>query len=246
MSEQRFTTPRPVRLEVTAPAGEIAVTNAGGDESVVTLEGSQKLLETMEVELIGDRLVIRPRRRTRFGLFDRWGDSLRVQASVPPGSSVQIVTAASHARLTGHFGGLDMQSASGDVVLSGTIDGDATVKTVSGDVRLPTVAGDLSVRSVSGNVVAESVARSVSVKSVSGHLRVGSLREGNVKVQTVSGDLELGIAAGTNVDVDAGSASGQLTSEIPLAAVSGAESGPTVVIRGNTASGNVRIFRAAA
>ena len=98
---------------------------------------------------------------------------------------------------------------------------------------------------MSGDTRAEAVGRSASVKSVSGDVRIDSLREGQVNVQSVSGDVALGIAIGTSVDVDAATASGDLSSEVPLSGVRDEDAGPTVVIRGNTVSGDVRVFRAA-
>jgi hypothetical protein len=245
MSEQHFTTPRPVRFEVKLPAGDIEVGTVDGDHSTVTLKGSQKLIDATRVELVGDRLVVEYKRKSFMGLLGRFEEPLRVQARIPVRSDVEMVTASGDVTLDGMFRGLDMRSASGDVRISGELEGDARVKSVSGDVRLPHVAGDVAVETVSGDVIAEAVDGSVSVRSVSGDVRVGSLREGNVRVHSVSGDVDLGIAPGTSLDVDAGSASGDLRSEVPLSDTPGDDAGPTVVIRSNTVSGHFRLFRAA-
>jgi hypothetical protein len=245
MSEQHFSTPRPVRLEIKVPGGDVAVETVNGDHSTVRLDGSQKLIDATRVELVGDRLVVEHTRKSFMGLWGRQEASLRVQAWIPGSSSVHVMTASGDVTMNGTFSGLDMSSASGGVLVSGELEGDARVKSVSGDVRLPHVAGDLVVQTVSGDVAAEAVDGSVSMKSVSGDVRVASLREGSVRVQSVSGDVELGIASGTSIDVDAGSASGDLNSELPLSDMPGEDGGPTVVIRSNTVSGSFRVFRAA-
>lgn len=245
MSEQRFPTPHPITLDVKLAKGDLRVASAEGDESTVTLDGSSNLLETVRVELVGERLVIEQRRKSMLGIFDRFDGHLRVSVSVPHYSQVAVMTAAADSALDGTFGGLRVKSASGTLVVSGLIEGDATVETVSGDARLPHITGSLTTRSVSADVSADAVDGSASVKSVSGNVRVGSLREGNATVQSVSGEVDLGIAVGTSIDVDAASASGLLTSDIPLSPAPGNDAGPTVVIRGRTVSGPFRVFRAA-
>jgi hypothetical protein len=242
---QRYTPPPPVRLELKVPVADVDVATVDGDESTVTLEGSPQLINATKVELVGDRLVVAQQRKTFTSFFSRFDGSLHVHAQVPHHSCVELVTASGSASLDGTFDGLELTSSSGDVRVTGELDGDASAKTVSGNVRLSRVVGNVTVRTVSGDLAAESVDGSVSVKSVSGDVRVQSLREGKVTIQNVSGDVALGIAPGTSIDVDAGSASGELSSEVPLSDTPGDDAGPTVVVRGNTVSGNFRVFRAA-
>src|SRR5579862_6481423 len=98
MSEQKFTTPRPIRLEVAVAAGDLRVATIEGDQSTVTLDGSPKLLDETTAELIGDRLVIQQRHRSLLGIFGRSDQSLRITAEVPRQSSVQITTASAETR----------------------------------------------------------------------------------------------------------------------------------------------------
>ena len=158
------------------------------------------------------------------------------------------MSASADMTVDGRLAALEIKTVSGDMRANGEIEGNATVKTVSGDLRVAAIGGDLRVQSVSGDVTARSVGGSVEAKSVSGDVRVESVREGNATATSISGDIEIGVAAGSNVDVDANSVSGELSSEVPLAsdpAAGGVGDGPTVVVRGKTVSGDFRVFRAA-
>ncbi|HVA31422.1 MAG TPA: DUF4097 family beta strand repeat-containing protein [Gaiellaceae bacterium] len=254
MAEHTFHTPAPVELQVRIPTGEIEVETIDGDESSVSVSGNEKLVEQTRVELDGNKLVVELRGRKPLGITISIGDfsfgnggGLVVKARIPHASAARLATAAADMNLRGRYERLDVNSASGDLRLSGEVERDAVLKTVSGDVRIDRVGGDLRVNSVSGDVAVASVGGSIESRTVSGDVRFDVVREGTVTVQSVSGDIELGVAPGTNLDVDAGSVSGDLSSEVPLGSEPhGANAdGPTVVLRGKTVSGDVKVFRAA-
>jgi hypothetical protein len=253
MAEHRFTTLEPVELDVQIPVGDIRVETVDGTESTVTVTGSEKLVEQTAVTLDGNKLTIGHKGKKPFGItisigeFSFGSGGLQIVATIPHYSEAALSTAAADMKLKGRYRSLETKSASGDLTVSGEIEGDATIKTVSGDVRVDQVGGELRVQSVSGDVTVASVGRSIETRSVSGDMRFDRVFEGTVTVQSVSGDIEVGVAAGTNLDVDAGSVSGDLTSEVPLGSDPGVAvaAGPILVVRGKTVSGDFRVFRAA-
>jgi DUF4097 and DUF4098 domain-containing protein YvlB len=250
--EHRFHTPEPLDVEVSIPSGEIVLETSETQESVVVVEGSEKLVEQTQVELHGNRLVVQFRGQKPFGFTIEIGgwsfgsEKLRVHARVPDASAASLASASADMQIDGSLRRLETKTASGDLHMRGPVAGDATVKTVSGDVSLDEVGGDLQVNSVSGDVRVDDVRGSVKTKSVSGDVRIGAVHGGEATLQSVSGDIVVGVAAGTNLDVDANSVSGDLDSEVPLGSdANGAlGEGPTLVVRGKTVSGDFRVVRA--
>lgn len=250
MTDQHFHTPRLRRLEICIPAGRIQVETVDGDESVVDLDGDEDLVGRTRVELHGDELSVafdsKPRLVGLFGFGEfATGGRLDVRAQVPHGVAARLVTAAADMEVRGRLATLDAKSASGDMELIGEIECDATLKTVSGKVILDSVGGNLAVHTVSGNIATADVGGSVDTKSVSANVRIGSVRQGHVSFKSVSGSIEVDVVAGTSVDIDASSVSGELDSEIPLADAPQIGVRPTVVVRAQTVSGSFRVFRAA-
>jgi hypothetical protein len=252
MLERTFHTPLPLELEVGIPSGDIEVETAEGEESNITVDGDERLLEEVEIRHDGDRLVVAYRGKGKFGfslspLSLVFGSELRVRAKVPHGAGVKVKTASADAGLNGRFGPVSVNSVSGDLRVRGEIGGNSTIKTVSGDAEIDRVNGDVSAQTVSGDLRIGPVAGSAETKTVSGDIRFLSVTAGDVRFTSVSGDIEIGIAQGSAVDVDAGSTSGDLSSEVPLASEpmpGEGEGGPTVVLRGRTVSGDVKVFRA--
>ena len=252
MLEKTFHTPLPLELEVGIPSGDVEVETTEGEESNITVDGDERLLEEVEIRHDGNRITVAFRGKAKFGfslspLSLVFTNELRVRASIPHGAGVKVKTASADTQLEGHFGPLAINSVSGDVRLRGEVAGDANLKTVSGDADLDRVDGNISAHTVSGDLRIGPVEGSTDLKTVSGDIRLQSVRAGDVRFTSVSGDIEIGIAQGSALDVDAGSTSGDLSSEVPLASepIPGeGEAGPTVVLRGRTVSGDVKVFRA--
>lgn len=252
MLERTFHTPLPLEIEVGIPSGDIEIETAEGEESLVTVAGDERLLEEVEISHDGRRLVVAYRGKGKFGfslapLTVVFGDTqLHVRATIPHGTDVKVKTASADTRLDGRFGELTVNSVSGDTKVSGSIGGDAKLKTVSGDARLERVEGDVTAQTVSGDLRIGPVSGSAEAKTVSGDIRFESLTSGDVRFTSVSGDIDIGIAQGSALDVDAGSTSGDLSSEVPLGSepLGEGEGAPTVVLRGRTVSGDVKVFRA--
>jgi DUF4097 and DUF4098 domain-containing protein YvlB len=253
MIEQTYHTPLPLTLEVSIPSGDIDVDTTGGEETSISVDGDERLLEHVEVRQDGNRVSVTLRDKNKIGFSFSLGSiifgdgGLRVKAQVPHGADVKVKTASADTEIEGHLRMLDVNGVSGDVRVRGEISDDATVKTVSGDIELDRVDGDLSVQTVSGDARVRGTAGSVEAKSVSGDIRLEALTAGETRFSSVSGDIEIGIAAGSILDVDAGSTSGDLASEVPLATEPPSDedaAAPTVILRGRTVSGDVRVFRA--
>jgi hypothetical protein len=254
MPEHTFHTPLPVTLDVTIPSGDIEVDTVAGEETFVSVEGDERLLEHVEVRQDGNRVVVAMRGgKNKVGFSFSLGglifgnEGLRVEARVPHGAGVRVKTASADTEISGHLGELDVNSVSGDVRVRGEVAEDGKFKTVSGDLELERIDGDLTAQTVSGDVRVRAIAGSADTKSVSGDIRLDALTSGDVRFTSVSGDIEIGIAPGSNLDVDAGSTSGDMSSEVPLGSdrpLGEGAGGPTVILRGRTVSGDVRVFRA--
>ncbi|HKC78168.1 MAG TPA: DUF4097 family beta strand repeat-containing protein, partial [Gaiellaceae bacterium] len=147
MIEQTYNTPLPLTLEVAIPSGDIDVETVDGEETHLTVDGDERMLEHVEVRHEGSRVSVTLRDKNKIGFSFSLGSmvfgnaGLRVQARVPHGAGVKVKTASADTQLAGHFGALAVNAVSGDVRLRGEIAGSATLKTVSGDAQLDRVDG---------------------------------------------------------------------------------------------------------
>lgn len=255
-----FESGEPIVADLELASGTISVNRCGGDALEVKLEPlgrhrdrADESIERATVTFEGRRLVVHVPGRIR-------DVPLLMRVAIPEGSRVVARTASADLACDLDLGGLEVKSASGDV-LGRNVGGDVSVQTASGDLRVAKVAGRLSVRTASGDARAESVAGDVEVATASGDVLLGeagsarirtasgaveisSVAAGVLSVNTASGDVTVGVAPGRGVWLDLTTVSGETTCSLPSEPATAA--GADVRLSCKTVSGDVEVRSARA
>jgi DUF4097 and DUF4098 domain-containing protein YvlB len=252
----------PIDVSVDLASGR--VTLAAGTVSATTVDvapsrfsrNAEKLIDEVRVAFDHGRLEVAGPRRA--GLFRGHG-AFDVTITLPEGSHCEVRTASADITCSGELAALDAHTASGDITAarvtghlqaetsSGDVrldeTGSAEIRTASGDVRLTWARDDVSVRTASGDVTIANAAGDVAAITASGDFRLASVARGSTEVSAASGDVIIGVNRGVGVYLDLSSATGSVTSQLD-------ETGPSddiaLGVRCRTASGDIRIIRAAA
>lgn len=251
----------PIDASVDLAFGRVTLNAGPVSDTTVTVAPSrfsrnaEKLIDEVRVAFDHGRLEVAGPRRAglfRHGAFD-------VTITLPEGSRCVVRTGSADLTSNGELAALDAHTASGDITAarvtghlqaetsSGDIrldeTGTAEIRTASGDVRLTRARDDVSVRTASGDVTITSADRDVAGVTASGDFRVSSVARGSTEVSTASGDMVVGVNPGVGVYLDLSSATGSAVSQLE-------ETGPSddiaLGVRCRTASGDIRIVRAAA
>jgi hypothetical protein len=244
-------TPGPLDLDIRVQAGRIEIETAETAETTVELEpldggeAARAAVESARQELKpagdGHRLLIEvPRRPRLFG----WNEpEVLCRVRCPNGAGVVAKTASADVDLHGIAGAFSTKTTSGDVTVEAA-GGDVDVKTASGDVSFGSVAGRAYVNTMSGDVVLDEVPGPVSAHTMSGDLRVERLAMGTAELRTMSGDIVATVRPGATLWIDAGSMSGEVSSELPVSDAAPAGGATDIELRASSMSGDIDLRRA--
>ena len=262
----QFDRTTPVTVALKANRGKVDITASDGatvSADIVPLDGSEAAAEAARntrVSLDGDTLYIQP---PPVSGWNWWRTpKLGITVQVPTGSSISAKLASADLRATGRYTTAHVSTASGDLWIEdvtgdahlgsasgdcqiGHVGGSLSAKSASGDIEIGDVTGDVTVGSASGDIVVRDAGGSVSGGTASGDVEVGVVRRGKTTLKSASGDIGVGVAAGTGVWMDVNTASGSTSNGLAMSGPSAVPQSATLELRIRTASGDIRIRRAA-
>ncbi len=257
-----FETSGPGTAQVTTASGDVTIGASESNVIEVTLTvkdpSYQRMLDeaVIEFDRYKNTLVVRTRTHDNFNAMRGFKAAIRrgswsefggsepdVHIALPEGSSVEVTTASGDTEIIGGLTKASVTSASGNVTVADEV-GVLEMKTASGDVTTAVVRESLTCHSASGNVRCDGAGPSTKIRTASGNVRLAVDVASDISVRTVSGNVAVTVARGLEVDVDATSVSGQLTSTMPLDGSSGGSSKDAVSISAKTVSGNVKVSSA--
>jgi len=165
------------RLELSAPAGEIAVGTWSRD--AVRIQATPSGGARVEIDESPRELSVRsPGRHGRV--------SYRI--TVPPWMPLGLSGVNTSITVDGVEGPVSAETVDGDVSLKGG-SGVVSLRSVQGDVSLEGAKGRIDASSVNSDVTVRDVSGDVQVQTVNGDLRLERVQSGNVDANTVNGDV---------------------------------------------------------
>jgi len=184
---------------------------------------------------------------------DKGRRSARVSISVPATTDIDASTASAEALINGVRAAVKVNTVSGSLTLDDIV-GDVSANTVSGDIECHDLTGDFRGNSVSGALTVQaSRLGQIKLNTVSGDIAL-DLTHGRAQIQSnsVSGDVTVRIPAGGGYDVAAHTAAGHVVIDGQSMNASApyhrggqlSDGDKGLVIKANSASGNVVVLRA--
>lgn len=194
-----------VRLTLEIPAGlPVTLRSSSADLSTSALTGLQSLESTS-----GDVNVLDASGPLRCNTTS--GD-----VTARGLAAAHIHSTSGDMRIEDARGPLDLEATSGDIEVRGAQDSVA-IAVSSGDVTVERAPRGLKIDTSSGDVRVRSASARVSVETASGEIQI-TLRSpiSHVNLRSESGEISARVDPQAGLDLDVGTSSGSITSELPL------------------------------
>ncbi|MFF5172009.1 DUF4097 domain-containing protein [Micromonospora sp. NPDC000089] len=217
-----FNTPGPVETTIEVVVGDVRITAADRDTTVVEVrptdpaaEADVRAAEQTRVEYADGRLLIRAPRQKVLGMFGKPG-SVDVTVDLPTGSSVRGTASVGAFRCAGRLDECRLKTSAGDLEVDRTgpleastsvgavevaaVAGRAEVSTDSGRIRIGEVDGAAVIKNSNGDSFVGVVAGDLRINAANGHIVVDRAGAG-VTAATANGDIRLGEVSGGAVSM---------------------------------------------
>jgi DUF4097 and DUF4098 domain-containing protein YvlB len=255
-------------------SGEGSVDIMGSDQpgaSVVVTSDNDNFQDRVDLSFEEDDGTVRVRERQRYwDLFDFLFDPLwlHYEIRVPKSTSLEIKTGGGGIRVYSLAGNADLRTSGGSIEIS-RVAGDVHAYTSGGHVRAEQIQGEVQVGTSGGGIEAESIDGGLRAKTFGGPIRIngvtgrveaytsgGSIEaifsKGNARggvLETSGGSIYARIDPAANLDVDASSSGGGVSSSIPIRGTSsfsrdtlrGTVGAGGELLRLHTSGGSVRL-----
>ena len=246
----RFDTPRPTKLRVGVPVGNITVTAEATAVTRIDLtapngdSGARDWIAQAEIVQLGDEIVVRGP-KLRFSLFNMWGGSIEARVSAPLGSDANLTIGAGRIETIGRLGAVSANTGAGSLHIAECAD--AHAHTGAGSIEIAAVSGSVEAKTGAGKVRIGKVGANAEITTAAGAARIEEIA-GAARMKTAHGNIEIG-AAGDSLDAFTSSGSirvtradhGYVRARTVSGGVSvGVASGVAALLDLSTVSGHVR------
>lgn len=224
--ERSFEVDSAVQVEVSIAAGQVTIGESDRGSVDVTVSGSDRALEQIEIEQVGGTVVVRERGSGR-RLFSRSTD---VTVQMPPNGQAFVKTAAGDVRIAVPLDELQVKVAAGDVRVgaatglcnvksaSGSVvverAREAYLSSASGDIRVGRIDSEITANTASGDVSLGSFGNTAALKTASGDIVVEQLSGVELNAKSMSGSIKVGLPPGLEVEAQLQSLSGSIRNEL--------------------------------
>lgn len=250
MIEQEFSVGSNAEIDVHIRTGRVEVKT--GNDGIIRVD-----VDTDDqgfiVEQRGDLIYVSSDKNTRWSARG----SAYVVLEVPDKTDVTVGTASARIECNGPLGRVEAKTASGEIEIAQAES--AIIKTASGNASVGTVTNDLKITSASGDTTVGECGGKANFSAASGDIRIGvstgmvnaSSASGDVTIErftgrraifkTMSGTVIVGVPAGTRLDLDVTLLSGDL--KLPKPAPNTPRSERQMTIKAKLVSGDLTIER---
>jgi Toastrack DUF4097 len=222
-------------------ADEGSVDVVGSDQtgaSVVITSYRDDLQRRVDLSFQDDAGIVRVREQRRYWnlldfLFDPLG--LHYEIRVPKSTTLEIRTGGGGIRVDSIVGYAELKTSGGSIELSHltgdvhahTSGGKIRAEQIRGEVEVGTSGGGIEADSIDGGLVADTSGGGIRINGITGRVRAhtsgGSievvLSKGNAHggvIETSGGSISVKLDPAVNLDVDASSSGGSVTTNLPL------------------------------